>query len=68
MDRSKEVIIGIKEDLEHMHGETNKIIKVLNAKTKEELEEFGIEDKNDTTIEVRIFLTKKKLMLQLEIN
>jgi len=68
VDRSKEVIIGIKEDLEHMHGEANKIIKVLNAKTKEELEEFGIEDKNDTTIEVRRVLTKKKLMLQLEIN
>jgi len=38
VERSKEVITTIQEDLEYMLGEANKIIKVLNSKTKEELE------------------------------
>lgn len=61
--RSKAVITGVKKDLENMHGEKNKIIKVLNSKTNEELEEFGIDDITNTVLEVRRVLTKKNLML-----
>ena len=49
-----------------MLGEANKVIKVINLKTKEELEEFGIEDKTDTILVVTRVLTKKILMLHLE--
>jgi len=66
VDKSKAVITGIKDDLEHVPGEENKIIKVLNSKTKEELEEFGIEDRTNIVLEVRRVLTKKNLLLQLE--
>ena len=34
VERSKAIITGIIEDLEHIPGEANKIIKVLNSKTK----------------------------------
>jgi hypothetical protein len=38
----------------------------LNSKTREELEEMRIEDRIETILEVKIILTKRGLMIQLE--
>jgi len=38
--RAKSSIIGIKEDLDYKLGQATRIIKVLNSRTKEELEEL----------------------------
>jgi hypothetical protein len=46
--------------------EATKIIKFLNSKTKEELEDLKIEDRMETILEVKRVLTKRGLMLQLE--
>jgi hypothetical protein len=48
--------------------QANDIIKFLNSKTREELEELKIEDRTKTILEVKRILTKKGLMLQLEEN
>jgi hypothetical protein len=44
----------------------NDIIKFLNSKTREELEEMKIEDRTETILEVKRVLTKRGLMLHLE--
>jgi hypothetical protein len=49
-----------------MPTEVAKIIKFLNSKTKEELEDLKIEDRIETILEVKRVLTKRGLMLQLE--
>jgi hypothetical protein len=49
-----------------MPTQANEIIKFLNSKTMEELEELKIEDRTKTILEVKIILTKRGLMLQLE--
>jgi hypothetical protein len=49
-----------------MPKQANEIIKFLNSKTKEELEELRIEDRIETILEVKSILTKRGLMLQLE--
>jgi hypothetical protein len=49
-----------------MPSQANEIIKFLNFKTREELEELKIEDRTKTILEVKRVLTKRVLMLQLE--
>jgi hypothetical protein len=49
-----------------MPTETTEIIKFLNSKTREELEDLNIEDRTETILEVKRVLTKRGLMLQLE--
>jgi hypothetical protein len=49
-----------------MPTQANEIIKFLNSKTREELEELKIEDRTKTILEVKSFLTKRGLILQLE--
>ena len=49
-----------------MPAEATKIIKFLNSKTREELEELRIEDRSETILEVKRVLTKRGLMIQLE--
>ena len=52
-----------------MPTQANEIIKFLNSKTREELEEMEelkIEDRTKTILEVKRVLTKRGLMLQLE--
>ena len=51
-----------------MPTQANDIIKLLNSKTKEELEELKIEDRTETILEVKRVLTKRSIMLQLEEN
>jgi hypothetical protein len=46
--------------------EAVEIIKFLNSKTREELEELKIENRTYTIHEVKRVLTKRGLMLQLE--
>lgn len=56
--KAKVAITEIKEELDHKPGEATRIIKVLNSKTKDELE-----DRTDVVLEVRKVLTKRNLML-----
>jgi hypothetical protein len=46
--------------------ESTEIIRFLNLKTREELEDLKIEYKTKNILEVKRVLTKKGLMLQLE--
>ena len=49
-----------------MPTEATEIIKFLNSKTREDLEDFKIEDRIETILEVKRVMTKRGLMLQLE--
>jgi hypothetical protein len=46
--------------------EEKEIVRLLNHKTREEIEALEIEDRKETILEVKKFLTKRGLMLQLE--
>jgi hypothetical protein len=63
---SKQTIKKIREELGEMPTEATKIIKFMNSKTREELEDLKIEDRTETILEVKRVLTKRGLMLQLE--
>jgi hypothetical protein len=64
--RSRQAIDKIKGELGKMPIEANEIIKFLNSKTREELEDLKIEDKTETILDVKRVMTKRGLMLQLE--
>jgi hypothetical protein len=64
--RSKQAINKINGELGEMLIKANEIIRFLNSKTKEELENLKIEDRTETILEVKRVLTKRGLMLQLE--
>jgi hypothetical protein len=66
VQRSKQAIDKIRVELGDRPTQENDIIKFLNSKTKEELEELRIEDRTKTILEVKRVLTKRGLMLQLE--
>ena len=44
----------------------NRIIKFLNYKNRYELDDLGVNDRTETTLEVKKVLTKKNLVQQLE--
>jgi hypothetical protein len=56
----------IKEELGERPTEATELIRFLNSKNKQELEELEIEDRTETILEIKKVLTKKGLMLQLE--
>jgi oligoendopeptidase F len=64
--RSKQDIEKIRSELGEMPTQANEIIKFLNSKTREELEELRIEDRIETILEVKRVLTKRGLMLHLK--
>jgi hypothetical protein len=66
VQRRKQAIEKIRGELGEMPAEATEIIKFLNSKTREELEELKIEDKIETILEVKRVLTKRGLMIQLE--
>jgi hypothetical protein len=66
LERSKQAMEKIRTELGDMPAQANKIIRFLNSKTWEELEELKIEDRTETILEVKRVLTKRGLMLQLE--
>jgi hypothetical protein len=63
VQRSKQAIEKIRGELGEMLAEATKIIKFLNSKTREELEDLKIENRTETILEVKRFLTKRGLML-----
>jgi molecular chaperone DnaK (HSP70) len=63
VQRSKQAIEKIRIELRDMPTQANEIIKFLNSKTREELEELKIEDRTETILEVKRVLTKRGLML-----
>ena len=66
MKSTKEEIPKKKEELGKKPEEALEIIKFLNSKNKQELEEIGITDRTETILEVRKVISKKNLMTQLE--
>jgi hypothetical protein len=66
LERSKHAVEKIRSELGDMPTQANDIIRFLNSKTREELEELKIEDCTETILEVKRILTKRGLMLQLE--
>jgi hypothetical protein len=66
VQRARQAIDKIREELGERPTEATEIIRFLNSKTKEELEALEIEDRTKTILEVKKVLTKKGLMLQLE--
>jgi hypothetical protein len=66
LQRSKQAIEKIRVELGDMPTQANEIIRFLNSKTREELEELNIEDRTETILEVKRVLTKISLMLYLE--
>jgi hypothetical protein len=66
VQRSREAIKKIRAELGEMPTEATEIIKFLNSKTREELEDLKIEDRIETILEVKRVLTKRGLMPQLE--
>jgi len=53
-------------EIEHRPVEAHMIIKMLNSKTKDELEELNIQDRKYVVMEVKRVLRKKNLVVQLE--
>jgi hypothetical protein len=66
VQRSQQAIEKIRAELGEMPTEAVEIIKFLNSKTREELEDLKIEDRTETILEVKRVLTKRGLMLQLK--
>jgi hypothetical protein len=64
VQRSKQAIKKIRGEFGEMPAEATEIIKFLNSKTREELEELKIEDRIENILEVKRVLTKRGLMLQ----
>jgi hypothetical protein len=63
VQRSKQIVEKIRGELGDMPSEAAEIIKFLNSKTREELEDLKIEDRTETILEVKRVLTKRGLML-----
>ena len=63
LERSKQAVEKIRTELGDMPTQANEIIRFLNSKTREELEELKIEDRTEATLEVKRVLTKRGLML-----
>ncbi len=60
------VIHKIRKELGDKHEEANQLITLLNNKNMDQLDELGIEDRIGTIIEIKKFLTKRNLILNLE--
>jgi len=56
----------VKEELGIKLEEANEIIKFLNSKNKQKLEDICISDRTETILEVNKVITKRNLMVQLE--
>jgi hypothetical protein len=57
--KSRQAIDRIRTKLGEIPLTSNEIIKFLNSKTKEELEDLKVEDRTKTILEVKRVLTKK---------
>ena len=66
MEKAKQTISTINVELGEMPATANNIIKFLNSKNKQELEELEIEEKTVTILEVKKALTKRNLIRKLE--
>jgi hypothetical protein len=53
LERSKQAVEKIRTELGDMPAQANDIIRFLNSKTREELEELKIEDRTETILEVK---------------
>ena len=54
------------EELGNKPEEANQLITFLNSKNKYQLDELEIDDRTTTIIEIKKFLTKRNLMLNME--
>jgi hypothetical protein len=61
--KSRHAIDRIRTEPGEMPSVANEIIKFLNSKTKEEIEDLKVEDRTKTILKVKRVLTKRGLML-----
>ena len=66
VQRSQQAIEKIRVELGEMPTKAVEIIKFMNSKTREELEDLKIEYRKKTILEVKRVLIKRVFMLQLE--
>jgi hypothetical protein len=64
--KSRGAIEIIKEELGERPTKAIELIKILNYKKKQELEELDIKERIETILDIKKVLTKKVLMLQLD--
>jgi hypothetical protein len=60
LERSKLAVEKIRIELGDMPAQANEIIRFLNSKTREELEELKIEDRTETILEVKTGSNQKR--------
>lgn len=65
IEKYSEAIEQIKEHLGDKPSEATQLIKFLNSKNRQELEELEIEDRTETILEVEKLLTKRNLIRKL---
>jgi hypothetical protein len=63
VQKAIEAIEKIREELGERLTEATELIRFLNSKNKQELEELEIEDKSETILEIKKVLTKKGMVL-----
>ena len=66
MKATQEEIQRTKAELGKIPEKANMLIHFLNTRSKEQLEELGINDRTETILEIKRVLTKKTLMQNLE--
>jgi hypothetical protein len=59
-------IVKVEQELGDKPQVANKIIIVLNSKTKEELNQIGVKDRTSTIMEFEKVLTKRNLLQQVQ--
>jgi len=65
MENAKQTIPTINAELGEMPATTKNIIKFLNSKNRYEADDLGVDDRIETTLEVKKVITKKNLVVQL---
>jgi hypothetical protein len=61
--KRRQAIDRIRREMDEIPLTANEIIKFLNSKNKEELQELKVEDKRETILKVKRVLTKRGLMV-----
>ncbi len=66
LEQARGPIDEIKDGMGNKPSQPRNIIKFLNTKTREELEELGIKDIIDSFLQTIIVMVKENLMLQMK--
>ena len=65
MEKANQTISNINAQSGKMPSTSNNIIRFLNSKRRYEMDDLGVDERTETILEVKKFLTKKNLVAQL---